>query len=58
MSRKKLTYMLVEKNERFAIVCENGRVLSDFSHTLPEAIRLAEILLGQKVRFEKWLSTE
>lgn len=57
MSRKKLTYMLAEKNGRFALACEDGRMFSGFSHTMSGAINLAEILLGQRVRFEKWLDT-
>jgi hypothetical protein len=57
-SRVNLSCLLAEKQGQFALVCTDGRMLSDLSMNFFDARRLAEGLLGRPVQFQKWLSVK
>lgn len=55
VSGKKITYMIIEKAGNYALACDDGRMLSDFTLTLCGAKRLSENLLHRYVIFKPWL---
>lgn len=56
--RKATAYMLAEQRGLFALVCKDGRMLSDFTNSMGSSRSLAISLLGKKVNFEKWLTSD
>jgi hypothetical protein len=57
-NKVRLTYLLVEKQGQYALVCTDGRMLSKFSMNFSDTRRLAANLLGRPVQFQKWLSVK